>query len=42
MSTIEYKSGDDIVYKNAKGKLLTELPLRQKNILNKIRGNYGK
>ena len=41
MSTIEYKSGDDVVYKNAKGKLLTKLPLRQKNILNKIRGNYG-
>jgi len=41
MSMIEYGVGDDVVYKEARGKQLAELPLRQKTMLNKIRGNYG-
>lgn len=41
MSMIEYSENDTIKYQEARGKELTTLPLRQKLMLNKIRGNYG-
>ena len=41
MSMVEYSENDTIKYQEARGKKLTTLPLRQKLMLNKIRGNYG-
>ena len=38
---VEYSENDTIKYQEARGKGLTTLPLRQKLMLNKIRGNYG-
>jgi hypothetical protein len=41
MSVIEYEENDVIKYQEVRGNRLESLPLRQRTMLNKIRGNYG-
>ena len=41
MSIIEYSENGVIKYQEARGRRLLSLPLKQKTMLNKIRGNYG-
>ena len=38
---VEYSENDTIKYQEARGKSIISPPLRQRNILNKIRGDYG-
>ena len=41
ISMIEYIENNVIKYQEARGNRLLSLPLRQRTMLNKIRGNYG-